>query len=67
MRGLTLALLAAAADAAKWPLGAPHADSVPATRTLATRQSSGRCRDAACARVRHIYRHRASHSLKYGL
>ena len=30
MRGLTLPLLAAAADAAKWPLGAPHADSVPA-------------------------------------
>ena len=31
MRCLTLSLLAAAADAAKWPLGAPHADSVPAT------------------------------------
>ena len=37
MRALTLALLAAAADAAKWPLGAPHADSVPATHArLAT-------------------------------
>ena len=53
MRGRTLALLAAAADAAKWPLG----------------QLGRRCRDAAygfCARVRHIYRRRASRSLKHG-
>ena len=40
MRGLTLALLAAAADAAKWPLGAPHADSVPATFDCAMRKAA---------------------------
>ena len=53
MRALTLALLAAAADAAKWPLGAPHADSVPATHArLATARGDVR-RRGACARVRH--------------
>ena len=40
MRGLTLSLLAAAADAAKWPLRAPHADSVPATFDCAMRKAA---------------------------
>ena len=40
MRCLTLSLLAAAADAAKWPLGAPHADSVPATFDCAMRKAA---------------------------
>ena len=51
MRALTLALLAAAADAAKWPLG----------------QLGAMSGDAALARVcAIIYRRRASRSLKHG-
>ena len=70
MRGLTLPLLAAAADAAKWPLGAPHADSVPATLwapTPAGRQLGAMSRRSLRSCAAYLPAPSQSFSLKHGL